>query len=44
MANITMIHVDERPIKMNSLRELSEEDKSSLHIVEKHIQPTAHRL
>ena len=32
MANITMIHVDERPIKMNSLRELSEEDKSSLHI------------
>lgn len=32
MANLKLIHVDERPVKINSLRELTEEDKATLQI------------
>lgn len=32
MANLKLIHVDERPVKINSLRELTEEDKAALQI------------
>lgn len=32
MANLKLIQVDERPVKINSLRELTEEDKATLQI------------